>query len=584
MIMKKMLIIAVLSIISGAAFSQNWGEYTLYSTLNATTTYLVDLESNNFHTWSHSSSYKNGYSCYLIEGDTLLRSYVVSGSSINGAGATGGLQKLTWDGDIAWSWTYSSSTYRLHHDICYLPNGNVLAICYDKRTSTEMTQAGSDDPQSILSEKIIEVKPTGATTGEIVWEWYAWDHKCQDYNESKDDYVTSIVDNPQLLNINYGVSSSGPPKGPPIGDADWLHMNGIDYNAELDQITFSSHNLNEIYVIDHSTTTAQAAGHTGGNSGMGGDLLYRWGNPEAYEASGSANFDVVHDAHWVSADHPDYGGCLVGFNNEGGSSGKAAIDIIAPPVNGYNYDLTSGQAYGPATYTHRYNSSYTSNGQSSSDQFPNGNMLLCVVGTGATYMYEINSAGTSIWSKTISGVSPQAHRYEKCFVRPVYASISATETSIFEGESTVLNTTASAPIESNPTFSYNWSSMPEGYSGTDPNPSVSPVETTTYYVTITNDQSDCFEELSVTINVMPVSVASNSLDNEISIYPNPNKGTFNINAVGDFSYTVLSSTGSKICSGSNTKELDLSYLSEGMYYVIIEAADMIKTEKLIIIK
>ena len=582
--MKIFLMGFLLVTIASFTFAQQWGMYTLYSGLGGSTTILIDTTSNTYKTWTHTSTNKTGYSCYMIEGDTLLRSYQLSTTSISGAGQTGGVQKVTWDGDIVWDWTYSSSTYLLHHDICAMPNGNVLMICYDKRTSSEMTQAGSDDAQDVLSEKIIEVKPTGTNTGEIVWEWVAWDHLCQDYSSSEDNYVTSIVNNPQLLNINYGMSSGGFPKPPPGGDADWLHMNGIDYNVELDQITFSSHNLNEIYILDHSTTISEAASHTGGNAGMGGDLLFRWGNPEAYEASGIANFDVVHDAHWVPSDHPDYAGSLVGFNNEGGSGGNCAIDVFTPPLNGYNYDITIGQAFEPATYAHRYNSTYTSMGQSSSEQFPNGNMLLCVVNSGATYLYEIDSDGTSLWEKVVGGVAPQAHRYEKCFIRGIDATLTASETSITEGQSVILNTTATAITESSPTFSYNWSSSPAGLTSTDSNPSVTPDETTTYYLTVTNDQSGCSDEIYVTVNVDPVSVELNVIENEFNIYPNPNDGIFTISATADFSYTVLSSTGSLICLGRNNTEIDLSHMSEGVYYVMIESKDIVKTEKLIIIK
>lgn len=59
------------------------------------------------------------------------------------------------------------------------------------------------------------------------------------------------------------------------GRADWTHANAIAYNPRLDQILLSFRNTGEIYIIDHSTTTAQAAGHTGGRYGHGGDFLYR---------------------------------------------------------------------------------------------------------------------------------------------------------------------------------------------------------------------------------------------------------------------------------------------------------------------
>ena len=58
-----------------------------------------------------------------------------------------------------------------------------------------------------------------------------------------------------------------------------MHCNGLDYNSALDQIALSCRGMNEVYIIDHSTTTEEAVGHTGGNAGKGGDILYRWGNP-----------------------------------------------------------------------------------------------------------------------------------------------------------------------------------------------------------------------------------------------------------------------------------------------------------------
>jgi len=39
----------------------------------------------------------------------------------------------------------------------------------------------------------------------------------------------------------------------------------------------------------HSTTRAEAAGHTGRRSGKGGDLLYCWGNPRTYRAGTKAD-------------------------------------------------------------------------------------------------------------------------------------------------------------------------------------------------------------------------------------------------------------------------------------------------------
>ena len=97
---------------------------------------------------------------------------------------------------------------------------------------------------------------------------------------------------------------------------DWNHTNSVAYNAALDQIMLSVHSFHEIWVIDHSTTTAEAAGSTGGKRGKGGDLLYRWGNPVVYHAGKVSDQQLFgqHHAHWIPPGRPGAGNLLV-FNN-----------------------------------------------------------------------------------------------------------------------------------------------------------------------------------------------------------------------------------------------------------------------------
>ena len=132
----------------------------------------------------------------------------------------------------------------------------------------------------------------------------------------------------------------------------WNHMNSIDYNPEFDQIMLSVRGSSELWIIDHSTTTAEAAGHTGGDRGKGGDLLYRWGNPVTYDAGTAADqmlFDQ-HDTQWIEAGCPGAGHILV-FNNGLGRN-YSSVDEFVPPVDASgNYTLTAGSAYGPTRST-----------------------------------------------------------------------------------------------------------------------------------------------------------------------------------------------------------------------------------------
>ena len=63
-----------------------------------------------------------------------------------------------------------------------------------------------------------------------------------------------------------------------------MHANSVSYDAVRDQIVISLNVPSEILVLDHSTTQSECDSHAGGRRGKGGDVLYRYGNPQTYRA------------------------------------------------------------------------------------------------------------------------------------------------------------------------------------------------------------------------------------------------------------------------------------------------------------
>ena len=226
----------------------------------------------------------------------------------------------------------ASDTQLLHHDIERLPNGNVLMTVWETKTADEAIAAGRDPvlqgDRDLRPDFIVEVKPTGKTSGEIVWEWHIWDHLIQDRDGSKENHG-DVAAHPELIDANYtegwaqqlsekeaeklrslGYLGPAPAKGKGPGGPDWTHTNAIAYNAELDQIVLTVHAFHEIWIVDHSTTSAEAAGHSGGRGGKGGDLLYRWGNPRAYRAGTRADQRLFAQHGDVSTELFEYASSL----------------------------------------------------------------------------------------------------------------------------------------------------------------------------------------------------------------------------------------------------------------------------------
>ncbi len=367
--------------------------YNLFMQNRSTTAFLIDNCGREIHRWE--TPYVPALSVYLLENGNLLRTARLVPT---GAGYGGLVQKLDWDGTVLWEYQYYDSGRLQHHDIEPMPNGNVLMIAWENKSRAEAMAAGRDSTflgDSLCPLHIVEVQPTGQTTGDIVWEWHAWDHLIQDHDVTKTNFGV-VAERPELIDINFPADHSS---------ADWVHANSVAYNPALDQIVVSSRVFSEIWVIDHSTTTAEAAAHTGGDRGVGGDLLYRWGNPMAYRAGTVDDQKYIgqHDARWIAPGFPGEGNISI-FNNGVGRPGGnySSVDVIVPPIDGsgdYAQPAASGIAFGPADLDWSYVADppedLYSGSISGAERLANGNTLICE-GTKGTFL-EVTLDHEIVW-------------------------------------------------------------------------------------------------------------------------------------------------------------------------------------------
>ena len=380
--------------------------YTLFSPMPSSTSYLIDNEGRQVHNWTSPGGHRPGMSAYLLEDGSLLRTANIAQTAIgnfSGGGTAGKVERISWEGDLLWSYEHSSTEYISHHDIEPMPNGNILMIAWESKTEEEGQQAGrnpaiaSDAPggsNGVWPDKIVEIQPNGTTGGDVVWSWHAWDHLVQDYDPSKDNYGI-VAEHPELLDINFVDAA-----GAQAGKADWMHCNGIDYNPQLDQIAISCKNMNEIYIIDHSTTSEEAAGHTGGTYGKGGDFLYRWGNPEAYDAGFSQDKRLFgqHDVQWIEEGRPGEGSLIVYNNGVNRAGTYSSVDVITPVFLDGEYQLDADNRFLPNSTSWSWNqgADMYSGFVSGAERLPNGNTLIAH-GTHGT-LYEVTLEGEIVWT------------------------------------------------------------------------------------------------------------------------------------------------------------------------------------------
>lgn len=502
---------------------------TLLAPINSTETYLINNCGEIVNQWS--STVNAGNSVYLLENGNLLRAGKVANPDVSFGGVGGKVELYNWEGTLLWEYIYSTPTVSQHHDVYPLPNGNVLMLAVDTMDMNEAIEAGRDpsmlSENKLYNEQILELEPVGTDQANIVWQWDIKDHLIQDFDNTKSNFGV-VADNPQLLDVNFLNQTTTL--------ANWLHVNSIQYNATLDQIILSSRNLSEIYIIDHSTTTAESSSHSGGTYGKGGDFLYRWGNPESYDKGTAADrtLDGQHYPHWIPDGLTDAGKIMI-YNN-GNMTAASSVDIIAPATSApgvYVYDSTDG--YGPTEAEWRYMATpatdFFSPILSSGQRLPNGNTLICDGDNG--YFFEIDPTNTIVWE---------------------YRNPDTTNGILSQGETPILNIVFRA---------FKYSLDYPAFTGRDLTPGV-PVE---------QNPTGC-NILSVTDHEL--------LDVSTTLYPNPVKNLLTIDSKNTIEkIEVYNIQGQKVKSVINRNTLDLSTVTSGIYLVKVFSNNNLITRKII---
>lgn len=370
--------------------------YTLFSVTFGRSTYIIDNCGEKINEWTHEQ--RAGLAGYLMPDGRLLRAATIGHPRISQTSQGGLIEIYNWDGTLDWSYDFTDDFRTQHHELHYMPNGNILMLAWEYISAIEVEDMGRNTDEynlrALYSEALYEIKPIGTDSAEIVWEWHIKDHFVQDYDDTKLNYVENTADHPRKLDFNYqGISN--------WSTTDWFHCNGLDYNEARDEIVVNFRNGNELFIIDHSTTTAEAATSSGGNRGFGGDFLFRWGSPPAVKQGSDDDIKLYgsHGISWIPTDL-QYGGSIILFNNgtERPGPNYSTIEIITPELDANDdYVLNGNGLFSPqeAELTFSPSTDFLSNYQSNTEMLVNNHIFTNRGDNG--HFVEFDMEGNVVW-------------------------------------------------------------------------------------------------------------------------------------------------------------------------------------------
>lgn len=347
--------------------------YVLLNELGRDNIRMIDKEGARIATWDLGAGNSLGNDAELLHDGTFLATQKVLPAPLTQGGFGGKIALYNTEKQLTWEYILSSKEALQHHDAEMLPNGNILVMAWEQKATSEILAKGYIGEHTTLNtEAIYEINPN---TDEIVWEWHAWDHLIQDQDPTKEDFG-ALSSHPQRINVNYVKDQVG-----------FMHANGIDYDAARDLIFISVRYYSEIWVIDHNTTTQEAKGEKG-------DLVYRFGNPEAYGGEGPRLFYRQHYPNLLEGNIPGEGNVLV-FSNTHYADYAAVVEIALPSP------LTLGVL--PTVVWEFSDPQLSSAILSGAERLPNGNTLIAVGTQGS--VWEVTPDKEVAWMFQGKGVS-----------------------------------------------------------------------------------------------------------------------------------------------------------------------------------
>ena len=170
--------------------SETYAGYTLFSI--GRTAYLYDINKKKVHQWEVSEG-SIQTSPYLLPDGSVLFPLNKGGFTFRPGGAhpSGTFQKISWEGEVLWDFSFYGDNFTPSYDVEPMPNGNIL-VC-----------AGFEERRR--PGKLFEIKPIGKTGGKVVWEC----NVSEKLGDLVQGYINSVSYNPSLDQVMVNIQAPG---------------------------------------------------------------------------------------------------------------------------------------------------------------------------------------------------------------------------------------------------------------------------------------------------------------------------------------------------------------------------------------